>query len=182
MEAATPRGSSVGWLGCRRTERRPGRPIVLRKRVTTRHFAATAIRSCRRISLLTAAAISGVRPGRSAASVSRFGGEQEFAELTHGERSYRRESDCVVAVDDQSGDLVGFIWNDRFGEDRRQRHVGQRHLCRDAFGSRGRREASQRIARTERRRARQQRAQVIEDVACTGERVGVGHIGLRPAY
>ena len=70
VEAATPCGSSVGWFGCSRTDSRPGRPMVLRKRVTTRHFAATAIRSCRRMSLLTAAAISGVRPGRSAASAA----------------------------------------------------------------------------------------------------------------
>ena len=28
-------GSSVGWLGWRRVERRPGRPRVVRKRVTT---------------------------------------------------------------------------------------------------------------------------------------------------
>ena len=39
MLAAMPRGSSVGWLGCRRVERRPGRPSVVRKRVTTRHLA-----------------------------------------------------------------------------------------------------------------------------------------------
>ena len=38
MLAAMPRGSSVGWLGCSRTDSRPGRPIVLRKRVTTRAF------------------------------------------------------------------------------------------------------------------------------------------------
>ena len=67
MLAAMPRGSSVGWLGCSRTERRPGSPIVLRKRVTTEHFAAITIRSCRRLILLTAAAISGVTPGASAA-------------------------------------------------------------------------------------------------------------------
>ena len=44
--------------------------MVSRKRVTTRHFAATTIRSCRRLSLLTAAAISGVMPGASALSAS----------------------------------------------------------------------------------------------------------------
>ncbi len=70
MLAAMPRRSSVGWLGCSRTESRPGRPIVLRKLVTTLHFDAISIRSWRRQILLTAAAISGVRPGASAASVS----------------------------------------------------------------------------------------------------------------
>ena len=42
MEAAMPAGSSVGWLGCRRAERRPGRPTVVRKRVTTRILRATS--------------------------------------------------------------------------------------------------------------------------------------------
>ncbi len=66
--------SSTGSLGCRRIDSRPGRPIVFRKRVTTRHFAATAIRSWLRISFETAAAISGMTPGakrcRVAVSVS----------------------------------------------------------------------------------------------------------------
>ncbi|MNL68234.1 hypothetical protein D3C87_1929290 [compost metagenome] len=65
-----PRGSSVGWFGCRRTAIVPGRPIVLRKRAVTRHLRATAIRSCRRMILETAAAISGVTPGARRASVS----------------------------------------------------------------------------------------------------------------
>ena len=70
IEAAMPRMSSVGWLGCSRTARWPGRPIVLRNAVTTRHLRATSIKSWWRISLLTAAAISGVTPGASAASAA----------------------------------------------------------------------------------------------------------------
>ena len=35
-----PRGSSVGWLGCSRTDRWPGKPIVSRHRVTTLHLRA----------------------------------------------------------------------------------------------------------------------------------------------
>ncbi|MCY1268820.1 hypothetical protein D9M68_324610 [compost metagenome] len=69
-EAAMPLGSSVGWFGCSRTASRPGRPTVLRKRVTTWHLRATATRSWLRISLLTAAAISGVMPGATRASVA----------------------------------------------------------------------------------------------------------------
>ena len=68
--AATPRGSSVGWFGCSRIDSRPGRPMVLRKRVATGHFAATCIRSATRMILLTAATISGVRPGASAVTAS----------------------------------------------------------------------------------------------------------------
>ncbi|MNN53024.1 hypothetical protein D3C81_1677570 [compost metagenome] len=63
MLAAMPAGSSVGWLGCRRVDRRPRRPMVPRKRVTTRIFCATSTRSCTRMIFETAAAISGVRPG-----------------------------------------------------------------------------------------------------------------------
>ena len=70
VDAATPRRSSVGWLGCNRTERWRGSPSVLRKRVTTLHLRATAIRSWLRISFDTAAAISGVRPGASALSTA----------------------------------------------------------------------------------------------------------------
>ena len=70
MLAAIPRGSSEGWFGCSRTDSRPGRPIVLRKRVTTEHFAAITIRSCRRQIFETAAAISGVRPAARRESTS----------------------------------------------------------------------------------------------------------------
>ncbi|MNE60052.1 hypothetical protein D3C80_1551760 [compost metagenome] len=66
MLAAMPAGSSVGWLGCRRVDRRPRRPMVPRKRVTTRIFCATSTRSCTRMIFDTAAAISGVRPGARA--------------------------------------------------------------------------------------------------------------------
>ena len=65
-----PLASSVGWFGCKRTDSRPGKPIVLLNFVTTEILRATAMRSWLRISLHTAAAISGVRPGASAANVS----------------------------------------------------------------------------------------------------------------
>ena len=70
MLARMPAALSVGWLGCRRTASEPGRPSVLRKRVTTRQRLATRIRSWLRMILLAAAAISGVSPGASAASDS----------------------------------------------------------------------------------------------------------------
>ncbi len=62
-----PRGSSVGWLGCSRVARVPGSPMVLRKAACTWVAAVTAIRSWLRMILLTAAAISGVMPGATAA-------------------------------------------------------------------------------------------------------------------
>lgn len=72
MEAVIPAGSSVGWFGCKRTAMVPGRPMVLRNLVVTRHLLAARIRSWLRMILLTAAAISGIKPG---ASRARAGGE-----------------------------------------------------------------------------------------------------------
>ena len=66
MLAVMPTGSSVGWLGWSRVARVPGRPIVERRAVTTGVRRATATRSETRISLLTAATISGVSPGARA--------------------------------------------------------------------------------------------------------------------
>jgi hypothetical protein len=63
----TPATSSVGWLGCRRLEIRPGRPSVALQRTTTRSFLPAITRSRLLISLATAATISGVSPGLTAA-------------------------------------------------------------------------------------------------------------------
>ena len=76
MLAAMARRSSVGWLGCSRTERRPGSPMVSRKRVTTEHFAAISMRSLSPLILATAAAISGVMPPASAASFCAVGASE----------------------------------------------------------------------------------------------------------
>ena len=70
IEAVMPLVSSKGWLGCSRTLIRPRRPMVLRKAVVTAHFLATRMRSWLRISLETAAAISGVIPRATFCSVS----------------------------------------------------------------------------------------------------------------
>ena len=70
MDAAIPAGSSRGWFGCSRVESLPWSPTVVLNRVTTRILRATRIRSCTRINLLTAATISGVKPGETAASIS----------------------------------------------------------------------------------------------------------------
>jgi hypothetical protein len=70
MDAVMPAGSSVGWFGCSRTAMVPGKPMVLRKRVTTRHFLAARIKSWLRMILHTAAAISGVMAGARPASAS----------------------------------------------------------------------------------------------------------------
>ena len=116
----------------------------MRKRVTTRIFAATEIRSCRRISFETAAAISGVRPGASAASVRPSPvAEQPVAKLAHREMRDRRERGGVVLVADQPRDFVRFVRDHRLVQERSQRQFGQRHLRGDAlFGARAARPAS----------------------------------------
>ena len=182
VEAATPRGSSVGWLGCRRTERWPGRPIVLRKRVTTWHLAATAIRSCRRISLLTAAAISGVMPGRSAASVS--GSAASRNSRNSPTVSVATGANATVSWVSTISRVTSSVSYATTGSARMVvSGTSASAICaatRSAAECRG--ETGQRIAGAERRRARQQRAKVVEDVACAGERVRVGHVGFRQAF
>ena len=60
---------------------------MLRNAVTTEHFAAITIRSCSRLILLTAAAISGVTPGASADSIGVVASsdEQPVAEAADGQ-------------------------------------------------------------------------------------------------
>ena len=67
-----PRRSSVGWFGCSRIESRPGNPIVLRKRVTTRHFAADRDQVLQPHQLADRGDHLGRQPGRSAVSALRF--------------------------------------------------------------------------------------------------------------
>ena len=111
IEAVTPTGSSVGWLGCSRVASVPGCPMVLRKALTTGVRRPTAIRSWIRISFDTAATISGVSPGASAV-VSTSSSQQVVAEPADGQRGDRGERRCVVRVDDQPGDLVGLVRHD----------------------------------------------------------------------
>ena len=110
-------GRMVGLQAHRRAG--PGRPIVLRKRVTTRHLRATRIRSWLRISLQTAAAISGVMPGAHRGERGFVGGirQQPVAELADGQVRDRRERGGVVAVDDQARDLVALVGDQRLVEE-----------------------------------------------------------------
>ena len=61
-EATTPLGSSVVWLGWRRAEKVPGRPMVVLQCALTRIFLAAYTRSRLLISLHTPAMHSEVRP------------------------------------------------------------------------------------------------------------------------
>ena len=118
--------------------------MVLRNAVTTRHLRATAIRSWLRISLQTAAAISGVTPGASAASAAASAASlssQSRKSPTVSARSARRPR--RRGVDDQPRDLVGFVGDDQLGEEGGQRQVGQHIARRHPFRRRPRRHAGQ---------------------------------------
>ena len=93
---------------------------MLRNRVTTRHLLATRMRSWFRMSLLTAATISGVSPGASCAEhlARRFVAQQPVAKLADGQVGNRRERGRVVRVDDQPRDFVVFVGNERLVEKR----------------------------------------------------------------
>ncbi len=116
----------------------------------------------------TAATISGVSPGASLSQTLLVGtlGEQPVAEVSDRQTADRREGIGVVLVDDQPGDLVIFIRNDRLVEKRLQRQLGQRHLRRDPFLGVLGGDPGQDIAGAQRRRLRHQIAQIGEAVSC----------------
>ena len=68
------------------------KPGVLRNLVTTEHFAAITIKSCTRLILLTAAAISGVTPGANAASAG------VVASSERASRGIRRTVRCATGA------------------------------------------------------------------------------------
>ena len=115
---------------------------------------------------MTAAAISGVMPG--ATRVEHVGRrlvrEQPLAEAADGEVADRRERGAVVGVEDQAGDLVLLVRDERLFEEPRQRHVGERRLRRDALARVGRGDAGELVAGAEGGR-------LGEQVAKVGERV-----------
>ena len=140
---------------------------MVRKRVTTRIFCAAAIRSCTRISLLTAAAISGVSPGARAAmplGVASSESSQSRSSPTV-KRAHRRKGLGVVRVDDQPRDFVGFIGHDLLVEKMRERQVGQRKLRGYALLGRVRGDAGEHVSAAQGSGFGQQIAQIGEGVA-----------------
>ena len=83
------------------------------------------------MSLLTAAAISGVMPGASAVSVGgrRLVREQEVAEFADRQMRDRREGGRIVRVDDQPRDLVALVGDERFFEEALQRQSARQNLA-----------------------------------------------------
>ena len=119
MAAAMPAGSSVGWLGCRRVERRPGRPTVVRKRVTTRILRGDGDEVLHAHELGDGGGHLGREAGRERGQPLAGGivGEQPVAELADGESCDGREGGGVVGVEDEAGDFVRLVGDDRFGEE-----------------------------------------------------------------
>ena len=133
-----------GWAAAE-SRAGPARPIVLRKRVTTRHLLATRMRSWLRISLLTAAAISGVSPGAKSLQFVRRSSRSAAASRETGRRSGRR-SGCercdIVRVDDESRDLVRLVRDDAAPRERgraarRRARAARRHAPRRFGGDAG---------------------------------------------
>ena len=136
-----PLASSKGWLGCSRTLIRPFRPMVLRNAVVTAHFLATRIRSWLRISFETPAAISGVIPRETFASVSLVAASDNSQSRKPPTVSdgNRRKSLRRMGIEDQPGDLVVLVRDHGLVEELLERHVGERHPRRDhLFGAFGR--------------------------------------------
>ncbi len=116
----------------------------------------------------------GRQAGAQRGQVFRRRGEQVLAEVPDGLGGDRGECGSIVRIQDQPRDLVGFVGDQRIGQNRGQGRVGERHLRRHPLGGGIGGQSGERIARAERRRPRQQRAQVGEDVACAADAVRPG--------
>ena len=86
-----------------------------------------------------------------------------------------RESEGVVRVEDEPGDVVRLVGNDRLGENVGQRQIRQSQLGGDTLRGALGRDASQHVAGTRRRGAGQEGAQVGEGVRGAANRVPVCH-------
>lgn len=72
--------------------------------------------------------------------------EQPVAEAADGEMGHRGEGVALVGVDDQAGDLVVLVGNQRLVEEVFERDVGQGHLRGDPLAVVARRDAGEEIA------------------------------------
>ena len=70
-----------------------------------------------------------------------------------------------MRVDDEPRHLVGLVGDHVFGQERRERQVGQRELRGDPLFAGLRRDARQPVAAAQRRGAGHQRLEIVENVA-----------------
>ncbi|MNF73973.1 hypothetical protein D3C84_559930 [compost metagenome] len=71
--------------------------------------------------------------------------EQPVAQAAHRQVADRGEGGAVVAVDDQPGDFVVLVGNQRLVEEVLERDIRQRHLRGDALAIAGRGDAGQEV-------------------------------------
>ncbi len=95
--------------------------------MTTEHFAAITIRSCKRLILLTAAAISAVTPGANAARavVVASSDNSQITQAADGQMSDWRESRFVMGVNDETSDLIGLVRDNMFVKECYKWQVGK---------------------------------------------------------
>ena len=92
-------------------------------------------------------------------------GEKPVAKFADGQRGDRRKGVSVVAVEDQSRDLVLFVGDKRFVQKHAQGQIGEGHLRSDALRGARRRNAGEAVAGTQWGRLRHQHFKVWEPVA-----------------
>ena len=73
--------------------------------------------------------------------------QQPVAKLAHREACHRREGGRIMAVDDQAGDVVILVGDQRLDQKLLQRHVGEHETGRHALLGRARGDAGETVAR-----------------------------------
>ncbi|MNF58005.1 hypothetical protein D3C84_395500 [compost metagenome] len=107
--------------------------------------------------------------------------EQPVAQATHRQVADRGEGDAVVAVDDQAGDFVFFVGNQRLIEEVLEGNVRQGHLRGDALAIAGRSDAGQVVAGACRAGLGHDFLEAVEAPGLAADDVGKAcHFCLRP--
>ena len=101
--------------------------------------------------------------------------QQPVAQTADGQAGNRAEGGGVMAIDDQPRHLVVLVRHQRLGEECRERQFGESEAGGDPLRIARSRHAGQHITRPQGGGAGQQRLQIGEDMAATGDGGGVGH-------
>ncbi|MNF97092.1 hypothetical protein D3C84_799080 [compost metagenome] len=103
--------------------------------------------------------------------------EQPVAQATHGQVADGGKSLLVMGVDDQPGDFIGFIGNQRFFEKMLERDIGKGHLCGNALAIVACGDAGEEIARAGRAGLGHHVLEAVEAVGLGTDAVGKrGHV------
>lgn len=123
------------------------------------------------------------QPPRQVAQGRLVGGlaQQPVAEVAHGEVADRGEGGPVVGVEDQPGDLVLLVGDQRLVEEALERHLGQGHLRRHALRVAAGGDARQAVAGAGRAGLGHHLAKAVEAPGLAADTVGVAcHLDLHP--